>query len=154
MSSLKDIHPGFTPGAPFALVRQVPAYEDLPPVLKPTAFGPIPPIMHYGYVISFEQFFAIAATQLGFSKEVDGPAWSEDIAMHQVADHIASEVIHHPAKVAWVCVDRKRPFLLSLCTNWYPSQRLEEVDPKVREFLGIEEKGKWYLDVTQRKWRA
>ncbi|GBE84677.1 hypothetical protein SCP_0606560 [Sparassis crispa] len=154
MSSLREIHPGFQPGVSFALARQVPAYEELPPVLKPTAFGPIPPIMHYGYLITFEQFFAIAAMQLGFSIELKDHAWSEDIAMHKVAQYIAGKVIHHPTKVAWVCVDRKRPFLLSLCTNWYPSQRLEEVDPKVREYLGIEEKGKWYLDAKQWQWRA
>ncbi|KAL6305465.1 hypothetical protein BKA93DRAFT_778342 [Sparassis latifolia] len=116
-SSLKKFHPGFRPGTTYALARKVPAFDELPSVLKPTAFGLLPQITHYGHIIKDDQFFDIAATQLGFSRETSGDSWAEDVAVHTAAGYISREIIHHRTTVGFVCVEDNLLFVLSLCTN-------------------------------------
>lgn len=134
------------------VARQTPALKKLERVLRePYSFEPLPPMLHYGYAVEVEQLQDIAA-HLGYTREAEG--YNRLTAMIKAINHITGEVIEHPAKLKNALCEGEFLLVVSLCTNWEPSERLDEVVPKLKEYLGETEDPMWYLDWEQWFWRT
>ncbi|GBE84676.1 hypothetical protein SCP_0606550 [Sparassis crispa] len=114
-----------------------------------------PSHVKYGYQIDDRQYCKIAAAQFGYAADPDEYGGDIDCALRMAAKYISHQIINHPSKVKSVCESGDRFFILSLCTNLgqcEDEKRLAEAEEKLREYLRITEKGKWYLGANQWRW--
>ncbi|EMD33005.1 hypothetical protein CERSUDRAFT_99014 [Gelatoporia subvermispora B] len=141
------------PGRPQTddVVRHTPALSTLEPVLyEPYLFEPVPPVLHYGYRVGPMRLRELAEG-LGHISTTGTRRCPSASATLFVMSHIR-ELLNHDAELATVWCEGKEYLMLSISTNANQSNRLEEIVPRLQEFLGETGPPMWYLDSDDCFW--
>ncbi|OCH89423.1 hypothetical protein OBBRIDRAFT_826565 [Obba rivulosa] len=150
---IKNLPEGLKPGnRSREAARQVPAMDKIARILlAPRSFEPIPPMLHYGYPIDVKKFCDIAV-KTGFTKKRHGENYSEEVAIWHTCCYI-SQQIGSECEIRIGFCSGTNVLLLSLCDNYEPCRKIDEILPKVQEILGVTEQPKWYLNHEHWRWR-
>ncbi|OCH93532.1 hypothetical protein OBBRIDRAFT_801870 [Obba rivulosa] len=124
------------------LAHRTPVLRKLEMILRaPYSSEPLLPMFHYGYPISIARLQELAA-DVAYTADAEG--YNDLTATIRTLNHIAGEVMDHPARLQNDC-------------QWCEARRIgfqpEEIVPKFKEYLGERENPKWYLDREQWFWR-
>ncbi|CAL1703169.1 unnamed protein product [Somion occarium] len=160
--STKDLPIPYRPNVANRQAQQATPFKELPPILRPRMNFPIPPCMHFGLVIPSEALLDVAIKEKGY--EVPGILQSEilpdspdydDYTVSRLAMEFIAEHFVHDVKLAYAFVydDEELVQIVSISSNWRPSEMAEETAKKLAEYFKVTEPPMWYLDSDRWRWR-
>ena len=134
------------------ILRTATALKELPSVLIPSNDRriPSPPLVHYGYALQIERMDELLEQTLAC------PPGILDANPFGVLVHLQRDVFNYGVKFQTVyCNGTDSMFFIAISSNWKPapSNLLDEVVKKLKDFLEVDEEPVWCLDAYDYYWK-
>ena len=134
------------------ILRAATPLKELPSVLIPSNDRriPFPPHVHYGYPLQIERIEKL------LERKLDCPPGVLAANPFDLLIHLQHDVFHYGVKFRAVyCNGTDSMLFIAISSNWKPapSDHLEEVVKKLKDFLEVDEEPVWCLDRDNYYWK-
>ena len=134
------------------ILRAATPLKELPSVLIPSNDRriPFPPLMNYGYALRIERMEEL------LEQKLNCPPGMIEANPFDLLIHLQHDVFQYGMKFRTVYCDGTDSMLfIAISNNWKPapSDHLQEVVKKLKDFLEVDEEPVWCLDTNDYYWR-